>query len=152
MLPIPSKFKLAVGRGEGPTPLNAFDAALYDAGIGNLNLVRVSSILPPGARYFPELEIPPGALVPTAYGFLKSCEPGKLIAAAIGVGISYGTYGVIMEFEGFCSREEAETRVRAMVEEGFRLRGLPLCEMLVKGIEHRVEQVGSVIAAAVLWY
>ncbi len=152
MLPIPSKFKLAVGKGEGSTPLNAFDAALYDAGIGNLNLVRVSSILPPGAKHFPGLEIPPGALVPTAYGYIKNCEPGKLIAAAIGVGVSYDTYGVIMEFEGFCSREEAETRVRAMVEEGFKMRGLPLKEVLVKGIDHRVEKAGSVIAAAVLWY
>lgn len=152
MLPIPSKFKLVVGRGEGTTPLNAFDSALLDAGIGNLNLVRVSSILPPRARLFPDLEIPPGALVPTAYGYLQSCEPGSLIAAAIGVGIGYDSYGVIMEFEGFCSKEEAEMRVRAMVEEGFRMRALPLRDVLVKGIDHRVERIGSVVAAAVMWY
>ncbi|HBG22160.1 MAG TPA: pyruvoyl-dependent arginine decarboxylase, partial [Peptococcaceae bacterium] len=41
MLPVPSKFNLVTGSGEGATPLNAFDAALLDAGIGNLNLVRV---------------------------------------------------------------------------------------------------------------
>lgn len=152
MLPVPSKFKLVAGRGEGATPLNAFDSALIDAGIGNLNLVRISSILPPAAQHVPDLEIPPGALVPTAYGYLKCCEPGRVIAAAIGVGLSYDTYGVIMEFEGFCSKEEAEERVRSMVEEGFRMRHLPLRQVLVKGIEHRVERIGSVVAAAVLWY
>jgi arginine decarboxylase len=52
VLPVPSKFDLVVGSGEGATPLNSFDAALLDAGIGNLNLVRVSSILPPGAQFF----------------------------------------------------------------------------------------------------
>src|SRR5206468_7432297 len=36
------------GNAEGSTPLNAFDNALLAAGIGNINLVRISSILPPG--------------------------------------------------------------------------------------------------------
>ncbi len=34
------------GSAEGTTPLNAFDNALLAAGIGNINLVKVSSILP----------------------------------------------------------------------------------------------------------
>ena len=97
MFPVPSKFNLVVGRGEGRTPLNAFDAALIDAGIGNLNLVRVSSILPPDAQYTPDLWIPPGTPTFTAYGYLTSTTPGQMIAAAIGVGISPDTYGVIME-------------------------------------------------------
>ncbi len=152
MIPIPSKFALVVGRGEGTTPLNAFDAALLEAGIGNLNLLRVSSILPPGAKFSPELQIPPGTLTPTAYGYLTSSSPGQVIAAAIGVGISMDTYGVIMEFEGYCTREMAEDRVRAMVEEGFRKRNLPLKEVFVQGIDHHVEGVGAVVSAAVLGY
>lgn len=152
MLPVPSKFTLVAGRGEGHTPLNAFDAALYDAGIGNLNLLKVSSILPPAAQYFPRLEIPPGSLVPTAYGFLTSFEKGAVISAAIGVGVSPDTYGVIMEFEGFCSKEEAEHRVRSMVVEGFRMRSLSLKDVFILAVEHRVEKIGGVIAAAVFWY
>ncbi|NMB16013.1 MAG: pyruvoyl-dependent arginine decarboxylase, partial [Firmicutes bacterium] len=50
MLPTPEKFTLVAGGSEGPTGLNAFDNALLAAGLGNLNLVRVSSILPPGAQ------------------------------------------------------------------------------------------------------
>lgn len=152
MLPVPSKFTLVVGHGEGSTPLNAFDAALIDAGIGNLNLIRVSSILPPGARFFPKLRIPPGTLTPTAYGYLTSSRPGEVVAAAIGVGFSSDTYGVIMEYEGFCTKAEAETRVRAMVEDGFRARGITLKDLLVLGIDHRVEKIGCALAAAVLGY
>src|SRR5688500_13102541 len=35
------------GHSEGGTTLNAFDNALLVAGIGNINLIKVSSILPP---------------------------------------------------------------------------------------------------------
>lgn len=40
---------LTVGTGTGPTSLSAFDAALCAAGIGEYNLVRLSSVIPPGA-------------------------------------------------------------------------------------------------------
>ncbi len=153
MLAMPCKFTLVAGRGEGGTPLNAFDAALIQAGIGNLNLLRVSSILPPAAQLSKQLEIQPGSLTPTAYGYITSSQHGQMIAAAIGVGIgSPEDYGVIMEFEGACTRLEAEAQVGRMVEEGFERRGLTLQTMHVLGIDHRVERAGSVIAAAVLWY
>jgi len=48
-----------------------------------------------------------------------------------------------MEYEGYCTKEEAERQVRAMVEEGFRMRSLQLKEVLVQGIDHRVEKTGS---------
>lgn len=152
MLPTPTKYALVAGKGDGRTILTAFDAALLDAGAGNLNLLRVSSILPPNCQLVPELRIPPGSLVPVAYGTISSAKPGDTIAAAIGVGISEDTYGVIMEFEGFCTKEEAEETVANMVREGFANRHLPLVNLKVKGIEHQVEEVGSVFAAAVMWY
>lgn len=37
------------GTGEGPTPLAAFDSALHSAGVENYNLIRLSSVIPPGA-------------------------------------------------------------------------------------------------------
>ncbi|HEY8486155.1 MAG TPA: pyruvoyl-dependent arginine decarboxylase, partial [Limnochordales bacterium] len=80
MLPVPTKYALAAGAAEGETPLNAFDNALLAAGIGNLNLVRVSSIVPPGARRVDYVDLPPGALAPTAYGAVTSQQPGELIA------------------------------------------------------------------------
>jgi arginine decarboxylase len=35
--------------GNGPTDVAAFDAALRNAGIGNFNLVQLSSVIPPGS-------------------------------------------------------------------------------------------------------
>jgi arginine decarboxylase len=37
------------GIGTGSTELSAFDAALFDAGVSNYNLIYLSSIIPPGA-------------------------------------------------------------------------------------------------------
>ncbi len=41
------KIYLTIGRGDGPTPLAAFDNAMYDAHVGNYNLVHLSSVIPP---------------------------------------------------------------------------------------------------------
>ncbi len=41
------KIYLTVGRGDGPTPLAAFDNAMYDAHVGNYNLIHLSSVIPP---------------------------------------------------------------------------------------------------------
>ena|SRR3990172_4230256 len=37
---------ITCGTGEGQTKLSAFDAALWDAGIANFNLIKLSSIIP----------------------------------------------------------------------------------------------------------
>ena len=37
------------GAGEGVTRLAAFDAALLDAGVAHYNIIRLSSIIPPGS-------------------------------------------------------------------------------------------------------
>lgn len=152
MLPTPKKVKLVAAGAEGPTPLNAFDNALLQAGIGNLNLIRVSSILPPGCVHEQDFAVPAGSLTPTAYGYLLSGEPDQEIAAAIGVGFCEEDYGVIMEFEGVCSRAEAEEHVAQMVRDGFAARGKRLRDLRVRAAAHRVQRQGAVVAAAVLWY
>ncbi|MBX6377883.1 MAG: arginine decarboxylase, pyruvoyl-dependent [Clostridia bacterium] len=152
MLPTPKKVKLAVGSAEGETRLTAFDKALLAAGIGNLNLMKVSSILPPNCVYDEDFVVPPGSLTPTAYGYVTSDEPGALLAAAIGLGFSHDDYGVIMEFSGYCDREQAEEAVAAMVREAFAARGKELKELRVRAVSCRVERCAAAMAAAVLWY
>ena len=44
----PTTHTFVSGASEGYTPLNAFDGALLAAGVGNTNLVKMSSIVPPG--------------------------------------------------------------------------------------------------------
>ena len=69
----------AAGHAEGGTALNAFDNALLVAGIGNVNLIRVSSIVPPDVSFIELPKIKLGALVPTAYATITSDVPGETI-------------------------------------------------------------------------
>jgi arginine decarboxylase len=41
---------LTYGTGEAPTELSAFDAALFDTGIANYNLIRLSSVIPDNSK------------------------------------------------------------------------------------------------------
>lgn len=152
MLPLPKKYFLTAASCEGDTELTAFDKALLEAGVGNTNLLRVSSILPPGCEYEPGLSIPAGSLLPIAYGTITSCEPGARIAAAVAVGIKKNSFGVIMEYEGYCGKEEAEEMVVKMCREAFKTRGLELEEIKIASTEHLVEKIGCAFAAVPLWY
>lgn len=152
MLPTPKKYFLTSGIAEGETKLTAFDNALLDAGIGNINLLKVSSILPPQIEFSPGLQLPFGALVPTAYGFIVCEEPGTVISAAVAVGISKDSFGVIMELADKCSKAEAEERITKMVKEAFERRKMELIDLKISAKEHRVKKIGCAMAAAPLWY
>ncbi len=140
------------GNAEGSTPLNAFDNALLAAGIGNINLVRISSILPPGVQLVPLPRIKPGAIIPTAYAAQASEVPGEVVAAAVGWARPEdpGKNGVIMEFHDKATREEAERMIVQMLGEAFRVRGERIRDMRVFAVEHRVERTGCAVAAVTL--
>lgn len=152
MLPMPKKFFITAASAEGHSKLTAFDNALLKARIGNVNLLRVSSILPPGCEYDPDLRIPEGSLVPTAYGSIVSDVPGEVIAAAVAVGFSEDTFGVIMEYSGKCTAEEARATIIKMVEEAFATRQMKLVDIKVAVAEHKVEKIGCAYAAVPMWY
>lgn len=140
------------GHAEGGTALNAFDNALLAAGIGNINLLKVSSILPPEVPVVELPKIKPGALVPTAYAAMTSETPGEIVAAAVGYAVpdDPAKNGVIMEFHGVASRDEAERQILAMLDEAFRVRGETIAERRVVAVEHRVERIGCALAAITL--
>lgn len=146
----PNLVILVQGAAEGDSELTAFDNALRKAGIGDLNLIRVSSIVPPGARLSSLPDIPMGSLTPAAYSKAVSAEPGKTIAACVGAGMT-SRGGVLMEATAECSAEELEEQVRLMVDEGMRVRGLTPYDLHLASADHTVQHIGSAIAAAVLW-
>src|SRR5574342_851497 len=119
-----TKVAATAGSAEGGTALNAFDNALLAAGIGNVNLVKVSSIVPPDVDIVDLPSIKPGALVPTAYAALTSTTPGQIIAAAVGYALPVDRTktGVIMEFHDATDRGTAEEAIRGMLAEAFRVR------------------------------
>ncbi|WP_249643884.1 pyruvoyl-dependent arginine decarboxylase [Nocardia sputi] len=47
--PAPLTIELGAATGVGPTAMAAFDAALRDLGVGEANLIRLSSVIPPRA-------------------------------------------------------------------------------------------------------
>ena len=140
------------GSAEGSTTLNAFDNALLAAGIGNINLVRISSILPPGVDLVALPQIKLGAIIPTAFSAQTSEVPGEVIAAAVGWALPEDPdkNGVIMEFHDKATREEARRMIVQMLEEAFRVRGEPIRDMRVFAVEHRVERTGCAVAAVTL--
>lgn len=156
MVQTPNVFALVKGAAEGRTRLNAFDNALLNAGVGDTNLMRMSSILPPGARQYDikELSLPKGGLIPLAYATIDSTTPGRFISSAVAVGIpeDESEPGVIMEFEDHSKLENVESIVRQMVVDAFEYRSRKLKEIKSIGIEHQVDTCGSTLAAAVLWY
>jgi arginine decarboxylase len=144
-----TKVAATAGAAEGGTVLNAFDNALLAAGIGNVNLVRVSSIVPPDVDIVDLPHIKPGSIVPTAYAAMTSETPGETIAAAVGYALPEDRTkaGVIMEYHGQTDRAGAETAVRGMLAEAFAVRGERVREVRVAAADHRVRRIGCAVAA-----
>lgn len=149
MLYVPRLLHLTSGCAEGLTSLTAFDNALREAGIDNLNLIRVSSIVPKGARFGPKPSMPVGTIVPTVYSEVHSSIPGEVISAVIAAGVGeHG--GVLMEYHHEGPGYDAERVAALMVEEAFTKRRWELDEIKFATAEHKVDRLGSAVAAALL--
>lgn len=146
-------FIIIAGSGRGRTYLNAFDAALHDAGISKYNLLKVSSILPPGAKEEKGISLPAGSLLPIAYGSIQSSEEGLLITAGVSVAIPQNPndHGVIMEYSGYLSEKEAKDLLIQMAEDAMVMRDIKVKEIKVKTISRRVEGIVSVFAGVALF-
>ncbi len=150
---LPKRFFLTSGSGDGSTMLNAFDAALIDAGIGDTNLVRLSSILPPGSTETEAFTFPKGSLVPLAYAEYGSDRPGTRISAAVAVGIPQDIHeaGLIMECSGIGDPDAWEERARYMVIEGMEgIRNRRIKEIKSISATVVVKTVGAVFAGVIL--
>jgi arginine decarboxylase len=149
----PTLYFLVSGTSDGYTPLNAFDGALLKAGIGNTNIVKMSSIVPPHCKLVAPISLPPGALVPTAYASITSDVPGEIISAGIAVALpeDENQNGLIMEYSAKGERPKIEEIVRNMALEGMKLRGWKIKDLKSIAIEYQVKKIGAALAAVVLW-
>ena len=155
MFEYPDKFTIVSGMGEAKERLVAFDNALISAGISNYNLLRVSSILPVNCMRAGKIDKREGSVLLTAYGTISSKQPGEKIASAVSVGIPRHSedIGVIMEYSGVCSKEEAESTVREMAREAMINHGILCKEILSSSIEKIVQnnRYAAVISAIAMW-
>ena len=151
----PTKFFLVSGSSEGFSLLNAFDGALLASGVGDTNLVKMSSILPPGCEELkpPPTPLPQGALVPVAYASLASDKAGEVISAAVAIGVPKDPKlaGLIMEYSARAEERVVVEQVKKMVEKGMELRSRPIKEIMSISATYKVAAIGAVFAGVVLW-
>ncbi len=151
----PTKFFLVSGSSEGFSLLNAFDGALLASGVGDTNLVKMSSILPPGCEEIspPPVPLPQGALVPVAYASLCSDVPGEVISAAVAIGIPKDPRlaGLIMEYSARAEEKIVVEQVKKMVDKGMEMRKREIKEIRAISASCRVTATGAVFAGVVLW-
>jgi arginine decarboxylase len=133
------------GVGESNEGLPSFDKALLEAGVGNYNLVRLSSILPASCVRLPVEELPnnlkEGSLLPTAYSTISSDVEGDVIVSTIGVGLpaDINNVGVIMEYSTKnVTEEEALKTLESMIREAFDVRGWKLDNIVSTSISAKV--------------
>ena len=114
------KIAIVSGKSEGPTKLNAFDNALSDAGIGDVNLIKVSSMLAGNAKISELPKLKAGAMVNCVLSEITSDNPGDNITAVIAVAIGE-ELGCVVETTGIDKNpddliDEAKMMVEYMMD------------------------------------
>ena len=111
-MPTRSEIFLTKGAGKHREKLASFEMALRDAGLATFNIVRVSSILPPGARMVARATglrlLTPGQIIFAVVSDNATCEPHRLVAASIGIAKPKDPtrYGYLSEHHSFGEREQ----------------------------------------------
>ena len=162
---IPKSFFITSGVGMAHDRDAAFDLALQDAGIGECNLVVVSSILPAKAEEVDKDEM------------ARACTPGEITFCVlsrmagksgelIGAGVGYGwlrdsanspVFGIVSEHHGHHSRDYLESKIRDKLKTMAESRNmnenkklqLDLKRIEVKTAVVEEHKFGSVVAALV---
>ncbi len=88
------------GTGTGRTSLAAFDAALMEAGVANLNLIHLSSVIPPGSRVTrtsPALDAGHGDRLYCVLSTAYAEHPGEIVWAGLGWVLDEEAGGLFVE-------------------------------------------------------
>ena len=108
----PKQVFLTKGMGRHKEKLTSFEMALRAAGIAQYNLVKVSSIFPPGCKIISKerglKNLSPGEIVFCVMSENSTNEPHRLIAASVGLATpkEKSEYGYLSEHHSFGQKEE----------------------------------------------
>ena len=143
------KIAIVSGKDEGPTKLNAFDNALSDAGIGDVNLIKVSSMLAANTKIEKLPNLKAGSMVNCVLSEVTSDNPGDEITAVIGVAIGE-ELGCVVETTGINKElneliDEAKEMVKYMMEK----RNVEIKDLIVESSTTKVENIASVVSCVV---
>ena len=109
---VPKELFFTKGVGKHREKLTSFELALRSADIAACNLVRVSSIFPPGGKIISRSagtkRLKPGQVTFVVMSEAASREPHRLIAATIGVAIPRDAelYGYLSEHHSYGENEK----------------------------------------------
>ena len=143
------KIAIVSGKDEGPTKLNAFDNALSSAGIGDVNLIKVSSMLAGNTEIQNLPKLKAGAMVNCVLSQVTSDNPGDEITAVIALAIG-DKLGCVVETSAINKKtneiiDEAEEMVKYMM----RKREVDIKELIVEYSTTKVKNIASVVSAVV---
>ena len=109
---VPTKMFFTRGVGVHRHKLQSFEEALRKAGIAHVNLVEVSSIMPPHAKIISRneglKEVSPGQIIFTVLARAETDEPNRLVAASVGLAApaDKSHYGYLSEHHSFGQTEQ----------------------------------------------
>ncbi len=149
---IPKEFFITSGKAKSPvSELNAFDLALKKAGIGQCNLVPVSSILPPKCRNRRWRKIPAGSIT---HAVIARMDGGE--GTTIGAGIAWaweseGKYGLVAEAHGYMDAGALKETLQWKIKEMAKIRGIQIDKInyRMKVLRVPMDNYGCVISALV---
>lgn len=124
----PHYYSIVSGLGESGFELVAFDKALLNAGIGDYNLVKVSSIIPPNCVFRESIDLPKGSILYGAYvkKIIINNQAGST-AVAIAFPKNADKNGVI--FEASSDDQDAKSVAIEMCKEAIANRGMEIQEL-----------------------
>ncbi len=103
---VPKKIFLTKGAGQHREKLASFELALREAGIASLNLITVSSILPPKCEFIDRETgvklLSHGQVVPIVLARSESNNSSELVSSGVGVAVpkDRADYGYLSEHHG----------------------------------------------------
>lgn len=143
------RIAIVSGNCEGPTELNAFDNALYEAEIGDVNLIKVSSMLEANTKVEKLPKLKAGSMVNCVLSSLTSKNKGDELIACIAVAIGE-ELGCVVETNGINQNpEDVKNEAIEMVKYMMNKRDVKIKELIVEEAHHTVEEIGSAIAAVI---
>jgi len=149
-----TKFTVKIGKAtSSQSTLNAIDKAMHKASIGDLNLIKVSSILPKDIEQVEKISARRGEFRPTVLS--KATGSGKKLAAGLAWGFREDDLGGYV-IEHFAEKEEIdiddfEEELLEKLREMGKTRGTELkdVDLVYDELDVGEEEFGCVIAGLV---
>lgn len=150
----PRFYSIASGTGESEFALLSFDNALRQAGIGDFNIIKVSSILPPNCKFQESISVSQGSILYAAYSTItvKGNDIGKT-GVAVAIPTSCAESGVIFEYSSLNEKLDAGNVALQMCEVAMNNRGKPFNTIKKSSQEVRGngQTFATAISAVVMW-